>query len=81
MTFDNLTGSHHMEVVIRREGWTTPAYDSGTYTTFAGGMIHYGSAAAGKHVYIFGRVTNGVNYEARLKCSPGAPVTCERLIQ
>jgi hypothetical protein len=38
MTFDNLAGSHHIEVILRHEDWQTPWYDSGTYSTFAGGI-------------------------------------------
>jgi hypothetical protein len=64
MTFDNLSGSHHMEVQLRRQGWTTPWQDSGTYSTFAGGIQHFGSN--GNCVFFFGRVTvNGVNYETK----------------
>ena len=65
-TYDNLSGSHHIEVVVRRGDWTTNWYDSGTYTTYAGGIEVFGAAT--KCVYFFGRVTvNGVNYESRPK--------------
>lgn len=62
-TYDNLAGSHHMEVVIRRLDWQTRWYDSGTFTTYAGGVAVYGVAT--KCITVFGRVqVNGVNYEA-----------------
>lgn len=68
-TYDNLSDSHHIEVVVRRGDWQTNWYDSGTYTTYAGGIEVFGAAT--KCVYFFGRVTaNGLNYEARLKTSP-----------
>ena len=74
MTFDNLSGSHHMEVVVRRGDWTTNWYDSGTYNTFAGGIQVFG--AAGKCVYFFGRVTNGVNYEVAVGLIGGTGAVC-----
>lgn len=68
-TRDNIDGSHHMEVVIRRGDWTTKWYDSGTYKYYAGGVEVFGAAA--KTVYLFGRVTvDGVNYEVRIRCDP-----------
>jgi len=73
-TYDNLPGSHHMEVVIRRADWQTPWYDSGMFTTYAGGVAVYGAAT--KCVSVFGRVTvNGVNYEARSTLK-GPNATC-----
>jgi hypothetical protein len=75
-TRDNIAGSHHMEVVIRRGDWTTNWYDSGTYNYYAGGVEVFGAAA--KTVYLFGRVTvDGVNYEARVRCDPTA--SCYRI--
>jgi len=69
-TYDRIDGSHHMEVVIRRTDWQTPWYDSGMYTTYAGGVEVFGAAT--KCVAFFGRVTaGGVNYEGRtLLCGP-----------
>jgi hypothetical protein len=64
-TIDNLSGSHHMEVIVKRERWTTSWYDSGTYTTYAGGIVVYGATAAGECVDFYGRVVvNGVKYSA-----------------
>jgi hypothetical protein len=73
-TYDNLAGSHHIEVLIRRAEWRTPWFDSGTFAIYAGGVAVYGAAT--KCVWVFGRVTvKGVNYEARLRLKgPGA--TC-----
>jgi hypothetical protein len=74
-TYDNLAGSHHMEVVIRRLDWQTNWYDSGTFTTYAGGVAVYGAAT--KCISVFGRVqVNGVNYEARDWPLPGPNATC-----
>jgi hypothetical protein len=68
-TFDNLEGSHHMEIVLRRTTWQTSWSDSGTFTTFAGGIQHFGTGVC---VTVFSRVTvNGVNYEDRIGLSPG----------
>jgi hypothetical protein len=73
MTYDNLSGSHHMEVVVRRSTWQTPWYDSGTYSVYAGGIQHYGSD--GNCVIFFGRVTvNGVNYERTVKLTANPDV-------
>ena len=64
-TYDNIAGSHHMEIVVRRDDWQTPAYETGTYTTYAGGIAVYGVDAP-HCAWIFGRVTvNGVNREVR----------------
>jgi hypothetical protein len=61
MTFDNLAGSHHIEVILRHEDWQTPWYDSGTYSTFAGGI--YVSGMNTRCAYVWGRVVvNGVDY-------------------
>jgi hypothetical protein len=69
--FDNLAGSHHMEIVVRRSTWQTPWYDSGTYSTYAGGIQHFGSN--GNCTIFFSRVTvNGTNYEDRIGLA-GAP--------
>lgn len=63
-TFDDIPGSHHMEVKLRRSGWKTAWQDSGMYSSYAGGIQHFGSN--GKCVLFFGRVTvNGVNYETK----------------
>ena len=67
--FDNLSGSHHMEIVVRRSTWQTPWYDSGTFDTYAGGIQHFGNGVC---VIFFSRVTvNGVNYEDRIGLTPG----------
>lgn len=61
MTFDNLAGSHHMEVILRHEDWQTPWYDSGTYTTYAGGI--YVSGMNTRCAWVWGRVVvSGVDY-------------------
>jgi hypothetical protein len=73
-TQDNLAGSHHMEVVVRRADWQTPWSDSGTYTTYAGGIAVYGMDTHCARV--FGRVTvNGVNYERQVYAK-GPHATC-----
>jgi hypothetical protein len=73
-TYDNLTGSHHMEVVVRRADWQTAWSDSDTYATYAGGIAVYGMQK--KCAWVFGRVqVNGVNYEARVKVR-GPEATC-----
>jgi hypothetical protein len=61
MTFDNLAGSHHIEVILRHEDWQTPWYDSGDYTTYAGGI--YVSGMNTRCAYVWGRVVvNGHDY-------------------
>ncbi|MCG8916153.1 hypothetical protein L6E12_10160 [Actinokineospora sp. PR83] len=61
MTFDNLAGSHHTEVILRHEDWDTPWYDSGDYTTYAGGI--YVSGMNTRCAWVWGRVVvNGVDH-------------------
>jgi len=73
-TYDNLPGTHHMEVVVRRADWQTAWSDSGTYATYAGAIAVYGMPT--KCAWVFGRVqVNGVNYEARVKVR-GPQATC-----
>jgi hypothetical protein len=61
-TFDNLAGSHHIEVILQRVDWQTRWYDSGNYSTYAGGI--YVSGANEHCTYVFGRVTvDGVNHD------------------
>jgi hypothetical protein len=55
MTFDNLAGSHHIEVILQRDGWQTRWYDSGTYSTYAGGI--YVSGANSHCTGVYGEVT------------------------
>jgi hypothetical protein len=43
MTFGNLAGSHHIEVILQRDDWQTRWYDSGTYSTYAGGIYVSGA--------------------------------------
>jgi len=69
MTKDYIEGRHHMEVVVRRAGWTTIAWESGNFDFYAGGIEVFGPKAGAEHSFFFGRVTyNGVNYERRVEC-------------
>jgi hypothetical protein len=60
-TFDNLAGDHHMEIILQRVGWQTRWYDSGTFSTYAGGI--YVSGANAYCTLVYGVVTvNGVDH-------------------
>ena len=54
-TFDNLGGDHHMEIILQREDWSTRWYDSGTYSTYAGGI--YVSGANTYCTKLYGEIT------------------------
>ncbi len=62
MTFDNLDGKHHIEVVLQHAGWTTQWYDSDdNYETYAGGI--YVSDANTSCAKVYGEVTvNGARH-------------------
>jgi hypothetical protein len=55
MTFDNLPGKHHTEIVLQRDDWQTQWYDSGMYSTYAGGI--YVSGANSHCAFVYGEVT------------------------
>jgi hypothetical protein len=57
-TFDNEAGSHYMSVSIRREDWQTVWSDSGTFTTYAGGVGVKGVDIP-HCAYVSGKVTSG----------------------
>jgi hypothetical protein len=54
-TFDNLAGDHHMEIILQRDDWSTRWYDSGTYSTYAGGI--YVSGANTHCTKVYGEIT------------------------
>ena len=56
-TFDNEAGSHSMSVSIRRADWRTVWSDTGTFTTYAGGVGVMGVAT--KCAEVSGWVTSG----------------------
>jgi hypothetical protein len=57
-TFDNLTGTHHIDVTVRRADFTTNWYDHGlAYSEYAGGIYVIGAAT--KCVFFHGLVTVG----------------------
>ena len=61
MTFDNLAGDHHMEIILQRADWESRWYDSGMFSTYAGGI--YVSGANAYCTWVYGVVTvNGVDH-------------------
>jgi len=72
-TFDNLPGSHHTEIILQRDDWQTRWYDSGTYSTYAGGI--YVSGANTHCARFYGEVTvDGVAH--KLPSSDGWWTVC-----
>lgn len=72
-TYDNLAGSHYMEATVHREDWQTRWSDSGTYSTYAGGVAVYGMDT--NCASVSGKVTvNGVNYYRTVRV--GTRETC-----
>ncbi|WNV87646.1 hypothetical protein [Umezawaea sp. Da 62-37] len=72
-TFDNLGGDHHTEIILQRVDWQTRWYDSGTYSTYAGGIYVSGANAHCSRIY--GEVTvNGVAH--RLPSVDGWATVC-----
>ncbi|TWD17446.1 hypothetical protein FB570_11159 [Streptomyces sp. T12] len=70
MAFDNRSGSHNMEIRVRRYIWQTSWYDRGYYSTFAGGV--YVSGANTYCAEVTGWVeVNGTRY------SGGGRVGCD----
>lgn len=60
--FDNLAGSHYMDVSIQRSDWVTVWHDAGTFTTYAGGVTVYG-VTSGKCAYVNAKLNvNGTVY-------------------
>ena len=69
MTFDNLPGDHHTEVILQHAGWASRWYDSGMYSTYAGGI--YVSDANTLCAYVYGEVTvNGVPHTLHTPSPP-----------
>ncbi|WP_410606326.1 hypothetical protein [Amycolatopsis sp. lyj-109] len=68
-TFDNLAGDHHIEIILQRVDWSTRWYDSGTYSTYAGGI--YVSGANTHCTRVYGEIT--VNDQAH---TTGWQVVC-----
>lgn len=69
-TYDYRTGSHNMEIRLRRAGWTTSWYDRGVYSTYAGGI--YVSGANDNCAYVSGWVEVNGTRHAR-----GETLVCE----
>ena len=71
--YDNASGSHSMSVSIRRENMTTPVTDSGTFSTFAGGVVV--THTDGLCIYVSGSLSLGTGSVNQFRASAG-PVAC-----
>ena len=60
--FDNLSGSHYMDVSIQRSDWQTIWHDKGTFSTYAGGVTVFGVTSP-KCAYVDAKLNvNGTVY-------------------
>ncbi|WP_410567817.1 hypothetical protein [Amycolatopsis sp. cmx-4-61] len=71
--YDNVSGSHPMSVSIRTERMTTPVTDSGTYSTYAGGVVV--THTDGLCIYVSGTLSLGSGSVNQFRASAG-PVAC-----
>lgn len=70
--YDDASGSHSMSVSIRTENGT-PMTDSGTFSTYAGGVVVTGTN--GKCIYVSGNLSLGSGSVNQFRASAG-PVAC-----
>ncbi|WP_206793161.1 hypothetical protein [Amycolatopsis sp. MtRt-6] len=71
--YDNMSGSHPMSVSIRTERMTTPVTDSGTFSTYAGGVVV--TRTDGLCIYVSGSLSLGTGSVNQFRASAG-PVAC-----
>ncbi|MGK3206561.1 hypothetical protein [Amycolatopsis sp. MEPSY49] len=71
--YDDMSGSHSMSVSIRRSDQSTPVTDSGTFSTYAGGVVVTGTN--GKCIYVSGNLSLGSGSVNQFRASAG-PVAC-----
>jgi hypothetical protein len=71
--YDNASGSHSMSVSIRTQLMPSPVTDSGTFSTYAGGVVVTGTD--GLCIYVSGNLSLGSGSVNQFRASAG-PVAC-----